>query len=215
MRKPSKPVLIAALLLGAAALVFIGGTGPQMPKAMVDVLWGFFPVACAVALVFLAVAIASSMPTKWVVRGLFLVWLGWASSIVFWPVFASARVAKRSVACQTNLKNLSTNMHIYIASNDDVFPPADRWSTLIGHGEPPKCPFAQSPYSYAMNRNLSKVSATEIAEPGRTVLIFEMDAQTPNASGTEADVVDRHGRRPKAVMTDGHVGTSRSARWQP
>lgn len=212
--KSAKLLLIVLLLLGAGYLSMVGGTIVGKPMLDTTRAQGLLLLVGAALLVVAAVLLTDA-PRKKVRKALSVAFVVWVlGSAMFGPVIISAKVAARSGACDKNLRALSTSIHIYIASSDDVFPPADRWATVIGHDEPPKCPVATSPYSYAMNRNLSKVPFTEIAEPGRTVLIFEMDAQTPNASGTEGDVVDRHGR-PKAVMTDGHVGTSRSARWQP
>lgn len=172
-------------------------------------------MAVAAALVFLAAAVVRSMSKMWVLGGLFLVGLVWASSGVVWPVFASARVARERTACVENLKHLAVSMQTYLAGNNEIFPPADRWYTLVGQGDPPQCPVATSPYSYGMNRNLSGVSALAIEEPNRTVLIFEMDGQTPNANGTEKDLVERQGHT-SAAMVDGHVDqNARDKRWKP
>lgn len=53
-----------------------------------------------------------------------------------------------------------------------------------------------------MNRNLSSVSANEVEEPNKTVLIFEMDGQTPDANGTKEDLIVRQGHT-TAAMVDG------------
>lgn len=212
-------VFLAKSLLVVVVLVLagIGGAALGKPSSSSQVVMGLVLLGLALLLAVLPIRwMFDESRRRGALKAALLGTVGVCClSALFMPVVLSAKVAARSSACHTNLKNLSTSIHIYIASSDDVFPPADRWATLIGHAEPPRCPLAKSPYSYAMNRHLSKVPATEIAEPSETVLIFEMDAQTPNASGTEADVVDRHGRRPQAVMTDGHVGTSRGKRWKP
>lgn len=213
--KLAKLILIILLLLGAGYLGMIGGTIVGKPLLDTTRAQGLVLVLGAALLVLVAMLL-SERAMKRVGKPIAVVFVIWVlGSATFGPLVISARLAKGNTACLVNLKALSLSMHIYMASSDDVFPPADRWSTLIGHDEPPRCPFAKSPYSYAMNRNLSGVSATQIAEPHRTVLIFEMDAQTPNASGTEVDVVDRHGRRPQAALVDGSVRTSRDHRWKP
>lgn len=209
----------ALLVVTALTLAGIGGAALGKPSSSSQVVMGLVLLGLALLLAVL--------PIRWMFdesrrRGalkaaLFGTVGVCCLSALFMSVVLSAKVAARSSACHTNLKNLSTSIHIYIASSDDVFPPADRWATLIGHAEPPRCPLAKSPYSYAMNRHLSKVPATEIAEPDRTVLVFEMDGKAPDANGTEKDLVVRQGHV-NAAMVDGLVRHARPIeefRWKP
>lgn len=212
-------VFLAKALLVAIVLVFagVGGAALGKPSSPSQVVTGFVLLGLALLLSVGGIRwMFHESRRRGALKAALFGTLGVCClSATFMPVVLSAKVAGERTACVGNLKKIAMSMHVYIVSSDDVFPPADQWYTLVGEAEPPQCTAAVSPYSYGMNRNLSSVSANEIEEPSNTVLIFEMDGQTPNASGTEKHQVVRQGHT-AAAMVDGLVDSNgREKRWTP
>lgn len=122
---------------------------------------------------------------------------GLISCIVFAilsPVIQPGREAGPKNYCLSNIKHLAVAAHIYLADNDDVFPPAESWQDQVRpylrHEQ--QCPDSDSKYTYGMNAAIGGAPAESISSPERTVLFFEMDSATPNAHGWARDAVARH-----------------------
>lgn len=114
------------------------------------------------------------------------------------------------MSCLSNMKQLSTAAHIYLADNDEVFPPAESWQDQVRpylrHEQ--ECPDSDSKYTYGMNAAIGGVPAGSISTPERTVLFFEMDSATPNAHGWARDAVARHEGFFYVAFVDGSAGYS-------
>jgi prepilin-type N-terminal cleavage/methylation domain-containing protein len=71
--------------------------------------------------------------------------IGILASMVF-PVFARARESARKAVCLSNIKNIALAIQMYLADNNDTFPPAehrqevvDYFSTWPGGGDGGPC----------------------------------------------------------------------------
>jgi hypothetical protein len=106
-------------------------------------------------------------------------------------VFQSARIAAERTKTAQNLKSIGKAANLYVAENNDRFPPADRWADLIR-------PFAietdifdptpnhRSP-SYAYNQAMSSIKETEIEYPSSVPLVFESTLAGPTSVGGLSD----------------------------
>jgi len=112
--------------------------------------------------------------------------------IVLAPVVRSAKDSAQSHVCQANLKKLSSALVMYTQDWDGHYPPASKWMDCIDNDEYLgqdratvfHCPAAVSQYGYAMNAQVSGKSDQSI-DIANTVLLFETDSPTRNASGTQ------------------------------
>lgn len=154
-------------------------------------------------------------PLKATLLGTFMVFL---TSAIMTPVLQSARPAPQG-SCLSNIKQLATATHVYLADTDDVFPLAENWRDAL---EPYakaefRCSEAKTKYSYGMNAAIGGLSADKLASPERTVLYFEMDSDVPNAHGTAKDAVARHPGLFIVAFTDGHATGQPDApkQWSP
>lgn len=113
--------------------------------------------------------------------------------------------------CLGNAKELSRGLLVYAYDYDERFPPADRWADvpqLRGKDAALRCPTATSLYGYGMNRAMGCVNVGELAEPSKTVLMFEADAQSRSFNGGKGDVSQgRHSGGETYAFCDGF------ARW--
>ncbi len=71
--------------------------------------------------------------------------IGILAAMVF-PVFARARESARKAVCLSNVKNIALAIQMYLADNNDTFPPTehrqevvDYWSTWPGGGNGNPC----------------------------------------------------------------------------
>lgn len=154
-------------------------------------------------------------PLKATLLGTFMVWF---ASATMTPVLQSARPAPQG-NCLSNIKQLATATHVYIADTNDVFPLAENWHHALAPYAKMKfrCNEAKTKYSYGMNTAIGGVSAMSIASPERTVLLFEMDSDVPNAHGGAKDAVERHPGLFIVAFADGHATGNRDAprQWRP
>jgi len=132
-----------------------------------------------------------------------------------------------TVTCSSNLRRLSMDMEQYLDDNDKTYPPASNW----GDGIAPyrgtytrdiyHCMAGSTPYSYAMNDQLSALLKKKTKEPDRTVLLFEHDAQNRNGHGGPSDVTaPRHENILNFAFADGHVkylstSAAQTLHWHP
>lgn len=147
-----------------------------------------------------------------------------SGAMILAPVFASARAASTYAHCLSNAKQLVVGMQIYSADWNDRFPPAEKWHDLIKASVPSKgldlkCPTADKPFSYAMNKAMSKVSLTDVEDPQSTVLLFEHWSDNPNQSGDKSSFQTPHGVIGSVGFADGAGGRKKSddpkLRWKP
>lgn len=133
---------------------------------------------------------------------------GIVTSIVF-PVILGSKSASSSASCVSNMKQLATVMAMYELDYDERLPPASSWQDATEpyrKAEPfPRCPDSNSPVSYAMNTAVSGKSVEKLSSPSETVLLFEADAQLPNAHGGKEWFVRRHNGSGSIGYADGHA----------
>jgi prepilin-type processing-associated H-X9-DG protein len=110
--------------------------------------------------------------------------------------------------CLNYMRKMATEILLFAGHNDGRLPDASKWieqipvmdSSMTGAGYQ---------YAYAMNTNLSGKKLSDIADPAKTVLLFE--CTTSVIKGTERDVVQlpRHPGGINFVFLDGHAVTRR------
>lgn len=118
----------------------------------------------------------------------------WLVGTIVDPLTPSQREASKRYTCLSNVKQLASANHAYIADFDEVFPRAAHWYDAIGNyikGEV-RCPDAKTKFSYGMNKALGGISMAKISAPDKTVLYLEMDSNEPNPHGWAKDTVTRH-----------------------
>jgi prepilin-type processing-associated H-X9-DG protein len=114
-------------------------------------------------------------------------------------------------SCQSNLKQLSTALLMYMQDYDERFPPADRWTPnlqpYIKNNSVYKCPSDPKPHGYAMNKNLSRGSLADVERPAEITALFESNLHRPSANGTATAVAKppRHMGGNNYAFIDGHV----------
>jgi len=93
--------------------------------------------------------------------------------------------------CLSHVKNISLAIQMYVADNDDRFPPAGDWCGILDeyvkNRDVFRCPEARgtSGWDYAYNALLSAKSMYDLTDPANTVAIFESDAGRNAAGGPE------------------------------
>lgn len=118
--------------------------------------------------------------------------------------------------CYKNLLNVNLALQMYLADNDDVFPPDGAWCDAIV--EPyvrnlavmvcPEAPHVAS--GYALNSALAGLRAPLVEEVGDlkyVIVLFESDRGWNAAGGREAlPTVPRHGNGDNYGFLDGSCG---------
>jgi hypothetical protein len=133
-------------------------------------------------------------PVFWITRALQVAMGGaflWFVVVVVIPeVLCAAIVAKRTQGIST-VKQIGTDLNLYLVDNNDCFPPANRWEDLARSlAEDPSVFLSQNLRcpSIAFNRNLSSVNSVTIELPSETPLVFESSLLGHNAAGGPGDV---------------------------
>jgi hypothetical protein len=127
------------------------------------------------------------------------------------PVFTRGRDGKPNF-CLRNVKNISLAVQMYVADNDDHFPPARDWCDVldeyVANRDLFRCPQARkgTQWAYACNSLLSSKSMYDLADPPATVVVFESDAGK-NAAGGPKLLPDepRHLGGDHYGFADGHA----------
>lgn len=140
-------------------------------------------------------------PSRWYlysrVASLFFVVIGLGAMVV--KPLVSARVAGARSGCLRNAKDLALVVIMYGADYDDRLPPGSVWATAtekhLPRGTPknPQCEEgdAEAPYDYGLNKHLAGKSFIDVDEPAITVIVFEMQSQTPNPVGDQESLSAR------------------------
>jgi prepilin-type processing-associated H-X9-DG protein len=129
------------------------------------------------------------------------------------PILSQAREGAQKAVCLSNMKQVSLAMQMYLADNEDGFPPADQWVAALSdyrkNEEVLKCPDDESDAacSYAMNAALDGKSMTSIRDPVSVVVFFETANPGDNPVGDVSDVVSdgRHDGGANYGFADGHA----------
>jgi hypothetical protein len=132
--------------------------------------------------------------------------------------------------CAQNLRAISLAIAKYAQDWDERLPPARRWVDAISERHLKRddipqifrCPKSSSPFSYAFNISLDRVSILQVGYPSETVLLFECDASSLNAFGDQPDLPQRprHLEGDIYAFVDGHAKWIRRSnvfnlRWKP
>ncbi len=135
------------------------------------------------------------------------------------PVFASAREAQGRTNCVRNTRNLGNSLNAYLADWDERFPPAQNWHTLCTpyavHTE--RCFRGKLLISYGFNSALSFVNLAAVEDVVKTPMIFETEAEDPNAHGGIESFAVRHGVGGNFSAVTGQTNFSRpeTLHWKP
>jgi prepilin-type processing-associated H-X9-DG protein len=130
------------------------------------------------------------------------------------PALTNARNAVYSAQSVNNISQLCKAAHLYTMDNNEQFPPPDTWPAVLKEKQGMTDQILADPANpkagraYAMNRRLAGVRASQVADPGRTVLIFECLPGAPPAGGPEN--LPPQPRRSFGYIIgfcDGHVAT--------
>jgi hypothetical protein len=142
-----------------------------------------------------------------VLVGAFLGWGGWLT-------VHRAMEEKRGEACRHNLSALSHAMLMYLADNDQVFPPVKVWSgsllPCLPNAGTLACPSGpKRQWSYALLALLGEIRAGSVADAEHTVMLFESDGGW-NAAGTAELLPEkpRHFGGDNYAFVDGHTNWS-------
>lgn len=128
---------------------------------------------------------------------------------LLFPVFRSARIAARQRLCVQHLKSLSMAMLTYAQDWDEHYPPAQRWCDAIRpyvrSMEDYRCPAARHlRCGYAMNAQLDQFKQSDLAEPSKTVMLFDATGGW-NLSGGKELIARRHSGGANFAFGDGRV----------
>jgi len=110
------------------------------------------------------------------------------------PVFSQAREKARTSKCQSNLKQLSLGVRLYVQDYDGRLPPAKTWASDLGDTVNISflltCPAsdrnpAMPGSDYAFNSRLGGLRMqTDLADPAAAPLLFDSDAKQASAAGS-------------------------------
>ncbi len=113
--------------------------------------------------------------------------------------------------CLANVTSLALGVQMYVADNDDRFPPSSGWgdclSDYVKSRDDHRCEKADEPtVGFAYNASLSGDSFADIPGRAQVVVIFESDAGWNAAGGPELlPDVPRHSDGDNYGFADGHV----------
>ena len=177
--------------------------------------------------------------------GLFCAWRGWigrkhakgpeplwswgvwylVSFVLVWiayPIFQSAKIAADQARCISAVKESALAVLQYASDYDDRFPARERWRSATKDRGSMKedCPQRKSEFGLGMNSYLSGATFTGLEAPAMTCLIFELESNSPDGSGSRQNVVWRHGSRTPIGRADGSAkffskGDFDDVLWQP
>lgn len=144
--------------------------------------------------------------------------------------FRKAREAARAASSMSNLKQLALSLIAYAQTHNNRLPDADHWADeilpdfLVPQAGPnqaspadlehfgatlfrdPSAPEGKN-WTYAFNRNLSRVPLSSIKDPANTVLVFESTTGIKNAAdaGQSLPRPGWHNGGSHVAFADGHV----------
>lgn len=128
---------------------------------------------------------------------------------LLFPAFRSARIVARQRLCMQHLKTLGMAMMLYAQDWDERCPPAQNWCDsvrpYVRSLEDYRCPAARHlRCGYAMNAQLDRFKQSDLAEPSKTVLLFDATGGW-NLSGGKELMARRHSGGANFAFGDGHV----------
>jgi len=135
--------------------------------------------------------------------------LGAYSGVVFWS--QRSHPPYRYPVCLSNVKNLALGVQMYLADNNEAFPPSrdwcDRLQEYTKNDTVFQCPRADNlRCAFAYNAALDGASFASLDTPTKTVVIFESDRGWNAAGGPELLPNEpRHLGGDNYGFTDGHA----------
>jgi len=126
-----------------------------------------------------------------------------------WPIPPKQHPPHRM--CLANVTSLALGVQMYLADNDDRFPPSSGWgdrlSDYVKSRDVHRCEKADEPaVGFAYNASLSGASLADIADPSQVVVIFEGERGWNAAGGPELlSDEPRHFGGDNYGFADGHV----------
>jgi len=136
--------------------------------------------------------------TSWmtlVIRAVVVVNVVCAIALLGWIVWIWVGLPLREpppgrAVCISNVKNITLALQMYVADNDEVFPPAVEWcDTLreyIRNDDVYRCPKAwELTCGFAYNVSLDALPLDAVAKPAATIAIFESDQGWNTSGGAE------------------------------
>lgn len=176
----------------------VGGFKGEITPAAKLLFFLFFGLSCLLAFGSLLLLSGTDRSANSWVPVIGLVIMG-ATAAIITPVLASTRAASTHTACLSNTRQILTAIQMYAADWDERLPSSARWQDQIakytrGH-QLYRCPIADLPFAYGMNKAFSELSLSKIKDPEKMIVIFESWSGENNFSGTKQDFVARHGNR--------------------
>ena len=211
-------LILLSILLGITTSMGLGAKNYSNPLLAITSIVLALPVLALAPRVLPSDRRAGRMFEPLVLYSVF----GVLTSIVF-PVILGSKSASSSASCISNIKQLAIVMLMYGSDYDDRLPLASNWQDATDtyrKSKPfPRCPDSKSPVNYAMNTAISGKSVEKLSSPSETVVLFEADAQLPNAHGGKEWFVRRHNGSGSIGYADGHAKrvnefVANKARWQ-
>ncbi len=143
------------------------------------------------------------------------------------PILLERRGPSPGAMCLQHEKRILFSLRVYVDDWDETLPPTDRWADRVKDSDNHqmdnrvfKCATSTSPFGYELNAALGGRTMRSIARPESTVVLFEADATTINASGGEKDRIrtPRHDFSYSTGFADGHAVAVRGSMglvWRP
>lgn len=126
------------------------------------------------------------------------------------PVGTGHPMDRNRSACLSSIRQSALALIIYASDNNDTLPLAESWHTATRpyFKRELGCPISTAPWPFAMNSEASGHKYVPNIDEQWSVLLFEADAQLPNASGGREWLVFRHGNEntfASIAFLDGHA----------
>ena len=138
---------------------------------------------------------------------------------ILFPVFARAREAARTSACQSNLKQLALAVQMYSSDYDSTLPSANQWCDVLHHHvmnpSAYQCPSLPSERcGYAYNEEIGGRSKAFYDSPADVVVLFDATGGW-NLAGGWSLADKRHADRLNVAYLDGGVKRLESLEMPP
>lgn len=135
---------------------------------------------------------------------------------VLFPVFNQARQKAMQATCLSNVHQQALGIMMYTMDYDERLPPAQPWMDLtaqyIRNEKAFHCPAVSrtdpSQYGYAFDQRLSGKLQEKIANPQKTLLLYDSTALNRNAADSGVTIAlspPRHNRGANVGFDDGHA----------
>lgn len=133
-----------------------------------------------------------------------------------WVLAPGGNVPTTKKACMSYQKQLGVGVLLYASDHDDRYPLAESWRSVADHqpGSRWRCPESKAPFTYAMNRKLSGLAESKIADPFQTVLLFDCDSNEKDRSGGPESVSYHHHGVAVMISANGSARTLKPSTWK-